>query len=304
MIDFHIPTPADRAWVLAHVSKSGERASEYSFANLLLWAPAFRQTVANWNGLLLVRAGVAEGFGYFWPAGEGDVPAALSAMEADAAERGESFRMVCLSAEQAEKLEALRPGQFQFTSHREGWDYLYGIDKLADLAGRKLHSKRNHCKRFEDAVPDWSFAPMTPADLPECLALDEEWDRRSREREGEEEARDMTLERKALLTAAELFSEIGLEGGVLRDEAGKLLAFTMGDPISEDTFDVHFEKALDDLPGCYAVINREFARYLREKYPNLRYLNREEDMGIEGLRRAKESYYPDLMGEKHWAVKH
>lgn len=303
MIDFHVPTPADRVWITAAAAKSGERASEYSFANLLLWASAFQQTVADYHGLLLVRVGVAEGFGYFWPAGEGDVSAALTALEADAAERGEPFRLVCLSAEQVEKLEALRPGEFAFTSHRDGWDYLYDVDKLADLAGRKLHSKRNHCARFEDAVPDWSFSPMTPADLPECLALDEEWDRRSREREGAEEATDMTLERRALLTAAKYFSEIGLEGGVLRDGSGRLLAFTMGDPISADTFDVHFEKALDDVPGCYAVINREFARYLREKYPSLRYLNREEDMGIEGLRRAKESYYPDLMGEKHWAVK-
>lgn len=303
MINFHTPTPADRAWIMAAVARSGERASEYSFANLLLWAPAFQQTVADYNGLLLVRVGVAEGFGYFWPAGEGDVPAALVALEADANERGEPFRLVCLSAERAEQLKALRPGEFEFTSHRDGWDYLYDVHKLADLAGRKLHSKRNHCARFEDAVPGWIFSPMTQADLPECLALDKEWDRRSREREGAEEAQDMTLERKALLTAAKHFSEIGLEGGVLRDESGKLLAFTMGDPISEDTFDVHFEKALDDIPGCYAVINREFARYLREKYPNLQYLNREEDMGIEGLRRAKESYYPDLMAEKHWAVK-
>lgn len=303
MINFHTPTPADRPWIMDAVAKSGERASEYSFANLLLWASAFQQTVADYHGLLLVRVGVAEGFGYFWPAGEGDIPAALEALEADANERGEPFRLVCLSAEQVEKLEALRPIEFEFTSHRDGWDYLYDIDKLSDLAGRKLHSKRNHCARFEDAVPGWTFAPMTQADLPECLALDEEWDRRSREREGAEEAADMTLERKALLTAAQYFDQIGLEGGVLRDENGKLLAFTMGDPISAYVIDVHIEKALDDVPGCYAVINREFARYLREKYPGLRYLNREEDMGIEGLRRAKESYYPDLMGEKHWAVK-
>lgn len=303
MINFHTPTPADRAWITARVSKSGERASEYSFANLLLWAPAFRQTVADYNGLLLVRVGLSDGVGYFWPAGEGDIPAALAALEADANERGEPFRLVCLSAERVEELEALRPGEFEFTSHREGWDYLYGVDKLADLAGRKLHSKRNHCARFDDAVPGWTFSPMTRADLPDCLALDAEWDRRSRAREGEAEAEDMTLERKALLTAAELFDHIGLTGGVLRDEGGRLLAFTMGDPISEDTFDVHFEKALDDIPGCYAVVNREFARLIREKYPNVRYLNREEDMGIEGLRRAKESYYPDLMGEKHWAVK-
>lgn len=303
MIKFHAPTLSDKAWITDRVHKSGESASEYSFSNLLLWAPAYKQTVADWNGLLLVRVGVKGGAGYFWPAGGGDVAAALDAMEVDATERGEPFQLVCLSAGQAKELERLRPGQFEFTSHRDAWDYLYEIDKLADLGGRKLHSKRNHCKRFEDAVPDWAFSPMTGADLSQCLDLDLEWDKRSRVREGEEEAEDMTLERQALLTAAMSFTELGMVGGVLRDGEGKLLAFTMGDLISETVFDVHFEKALDDIQGCYAVINREFARHIREKYPNVRYLNREEDMGIEGLRRAKESYYPDLMGEKHWAVK-
>lgn len=303
MIGFHAPTPADRAWITDRTFQSGERASEYSFANLLLWGPAFHQTVADWNGLLLIKVDLEDGPGCLWPAGEGDVPGALAALEADAAERGEPFRLACLSRERAERLEELRPGQFQISSRRDDWDYLYGIDKLADLAGRKLHSKRNHCKRFEDAVPGWRFAPMTGADLPECLALDKEWDRLRREREGAQGSGGAALERQALLTAAGQFAALGLEGGVLRDREGRLLAFTMGDLISEDTFDVHFEKALDSIQGSYAVVNREFARLIRETHPKVRYLNREEDMGLEGLRRAKESYYPDLMGEKYWAVK-
>lgn len=303
MIEFHAPTLADRSWIAQRSAESGERGSEYSFANLLLWAPAFHQEVAHWNGLLLVRVRDGEGSGYLWPAGNGESGAALDAMERDAAERGEPFRLVCLAQEHMEKLERLRPGQFAYTPHRESWDYLYDIEKLAELAGRKLHSKRNHCKRFEDATPGWSFAPMTVDDLPECLALDREWDRRSRTREGAEEAEDLTLERQALLTAAKYFEELGMAGGVLRDGEGRLLAFTMGDPISEEVFDVHFEKALDEVQGAYAVINREFARLIREKYPRVKLLNREEDMGIEGLRRAKESYYPDEMTEKHWAVR-
>lgn len=77
-----------------------------------------------------------------------------------------------------------------------------------------------------------------------------------------------------------------------------MAAFTMGSPIGPDTFDVHFEKAFSDLPGAYPLINREFARWLRERHPGLRWLNREDDMGLEGLRRAKSSYHPDRMVEK------
>ena len=81
-----------------------------------------------------------------------------------------------------------------------------------------------------------------------------------------------------------------------------MVAFTMGDPLSSDTYDVHFEKAYGEMQGAYAIINREFARWIRTNHPDIRYLNREDDMGVPGLRKAKESYYPDLMVEKHAAV--
>ena len=84
-------------------------------------------------------------------------------------------------------------------------------------------------------------------------------------------------------------------------EGADVLAVTLGAPLSEETFDVNFEKARSDVDGAYTVINQEFARYLREKYPQLKYLNREDDLGLEGLRKAKESYCPDHMAEKCWA---
>jgi hypothetical protein len=76
---------------------------------------------------------------------------------------------------------------------------------------------------------------------------------------------------------------------------------TMGSPLSHTTFDIHFEKAQLDVEDAYNAINLEFARYLREKYPNLRWLNREDDMGLEGLRKAKLSYNPAFLLEKYWA---
>lgn len=84
-------------------------------------------------------------------------------------------------------------------------------------------------------------------------------------------------------------------------DGDRVLAFTIGSRLSEDTFDIHFEKAREHTDGAYAVINREFARFLREKYPAVRYLNREDDLGLPGLRKAKLSYYPARMGEKYWA---
>lgn len=302
MIEFHTPLPADKSWVDRRLAQGNYRGCEYSFTNLFTWAEAYDQQIADLDGFLAARVRGALGYGYLWPAGSGDLGKVLSALETDARERGETFRLVCLTPRQVEELEAHRPGEFAFTADRDGFDYLYEIDKLADLGGRKLHSKRNHCKRFQENNPTWTYEDMTTAALDECIEMDAEWDRRSREREGAGEAEDMTNEKKALLLAARNFEALGLEGGVLR-VYGEVVAFSMGDPLSSDTFDVHFEKAYGELQGAFAMINREFARRVREKHPGVRYLNREDDMGIEGLRRAKESYYPDLMVEKHSAVR-
>lgn len=141
---------------------------------------------------------------------------------------------------------------------------------------------------------------MTAADLTECMELNDRWDAAGRVREGEEEAEDIFNEKKGILLAFRHFDELGLEGGVLRVD-GRVVAFTMANRLTADTFDVHFEKAFGEMQGDYAIINREFARQIRRRHPEVKYLNREDDMGLEGLRRAKESYYPDLMAEKHSA---
>ena len=81
----------------------------------------------------------------------------------------------------------------------------------------------------------------------------------------------------------------------------EILAFTIASRMSPTTFDVHFEKAKDNIQGAYTAINNEFARHLRNKFPEVEFLNREEDMGIEGLRKAKESYRPHHLTEKYIA---
>ncbi len=302
MIDFHTPTLADKPWVDACLAQGEYRACEYNFTTLFTWAPGYCITIAKTGEFLTGRLRGHRGCAYLWPAGKGDLSAVLDELEQDAAERGEPFQLVCLTQAEADTLERLRPGQFEFVDDRDGHDYLYEVDKLAALAGRKLHGKRNHCKHFEEANPDWAYEVMTAASVDECMAMDAEWDRRSRIREGAGEEEDISNEKKALLLAFHNFEALGLEGGILRVE-GQVVAFTMGDRLGSDAFDVHFEKAYSELQGAFAVINREFARHVREAHPEVKYLNREDDMGIEGLRRAKESYYPDLMVEKLMAVK-
>ena len=108
------------------------------------------------------------------------------------------------------------------------------------------------------------------------------------------------MEQVALRRAFEKWEELALEGVALM-ENDRILAMTVGSFLTEDTFDVHFEKALEEIDGAYAAINQGFAAYLREKYPALRYLNREDDLGLPGLRQAKLSYYPERLVVKFWA---
>ena len=218
----------------------------------------------------------------------------------DAAEKGEPCRLVCLTPRQMAELEEFFPGRFAYTADRDGYDYLYEVERLAELGGKKLHAKRNHINRFVENNPTWTYEEITPATLPECLEMDKEWYRRSLQREGDAEERDLGDEGIALRTAMEHYEELGLEAASSGYTARWCLHHR------RQAVRRHLRRALreayGELQGAYAMINREFARWVRARHPEIRYLNREDDMGVEGLRKAKQSYYPDLMVEKHTAV--
>lgn len=301
MIDFRTPQPSDKAWVDALLAQADYRGCDYNFTNLFVWSRAYGQEIARVDGFLVTHLCGRMGCSYMYPAGSGDLAAAIDILAREADERRQPLRLVCLTTRQMEELDRLMPGRFAYEADRDGFDYLYDIDRLADLTGKKLHAKRNHINRFMDNNPSWVYEEITPQTLPECLEMDKEWYRRSMAREGAAEERDLGDEGIALRTAMDHYHALGLEGGLIR-VYGEVVAFTMGDRLNSDTYDVHFEKAYGELQGAYAMINREFARWVRAKHPNVRYLNREDDMGVEGLRKAKESYYPDRMVEKYAAT--
>ncbi|WP_418780347.1 DUF2156 domain-containing protein [Intestinimonas sp.] len=301
MIDFRTPQPSDKAWVDALLAQADYRGCDYNFTNLFVWSRAYGQEIAQVNGFLVTHLCGRMGCSYMYPAGSGDLAAAIDILAREADKRRQPLRLVCLTTRQMEELDRLMPGRFAYEADRDGFDYLYDIDRLADLTGKKLHAKRNHINRFMDNNPSWVYEEITPQTLPECLEMDQEWYRRSMVREGAAEERDLGDEGIALRTAMDHYHALGLEGGLIR-VYGEVVAFTMGDRLNSDTYDVHFEKAYGELQGAYAMINREFARWVRAKHPNVRYLNREDDMGVEGLRKAKESYYPDRMVEKYAAT--
>lgn len=302
MIDFQTPALSDKTWVEALLRAEPQRACDYNFANLFMWGPAYGARIARLGQRLAVQVSGFGQHGYLWPVGRGDEAQTFGVLAADAAEWERPFRLVAVTQAQRERLEALFPGGFRFQEEPGDFDYLYTVERLAELKGKKLHAKRNHINRFLKDNPTWSYEALTEKSLPECMAMDEQWYLRSLEREGQSEERDPQMEIAALNRAVANFAALGLEGGVLR-VYGEVVAFTMGSLLSGDTYDVHYEKAYSELQGAYAMINYQFARQVREKHPQIVYLNRENDMGLEGLRKAKESYYPDLMAVKYSAVR-
>lgn len=294
MINFQRLTPAQKEEYRDLLFSCPERGCEYSFANLILWG---HQKAAFLHGCALVFSHFSGMSVYPCPIGPGDKKAAVEAILRDAEERGIPCRITGITHADREELEALFPGKFLFCANRDFFDYVYDVNDLADLRGRKFQSKRNHFNRFCLEHPDHQAVPMTCGLLPQVKEFVQHWFDRRR---ASDPHGDYLLENLAMARAFNHFDEIGMEGLVLMDQ-GRILAITMGSRLSPDTFDIHFEKALEDVPGAYNAVNCHFARHLRLKYPELKYMNREDDMGLEGLRTAKLSYRPHHMVEKHWA---
>jgi hypothetical protein len=294
MLDFQSLKPEQKAEYDAILKACEGRGCEYSFANLYLWG---RQKAVFHESNLAFFSQFNRKSVYLFPVGKGDLKATLDAIIHDAQVRGIPCRLTGLLQQDQKLLESLYPGRFRFHTDRNAFDYIYNIEELASLAGRKFQKKRNHLNKFRQNHPDCQALPLSKDTLPQVKELLETW---YRNRTANDTTADFHMEQAAISRALKNMDMLDMEGLVLVED-GQALAMTLGSPLNETTFDVHFEKAREDVDGAYAAINNAFANYLHEKYPQLQWLNREDDLGLEGLRKAKLSYCPDHMVEKHWA---
>ncbi len=270
------------------------RGCEYSFANVCLWG---LQQVAFLHGCVAFFSHFYGRSVYPYPIGNGDRRAVIEEILQDAKERGLPCRITGMTDADREELEGWFPGKFLLKASRDGSDYIYAIDDLADLKGRKYQKKRNHTNRFRADHPGYTVEPLTPCNMTLAQNMINDW---YRLRMQEDPEGDYLLENIALAKACRHYTALGMDG-ILLMEGDQVLAVTMGSPMANDTFDIHFEKAREDVDGAYTVVNQEFARYLRLKYPEIAFLDREDDMGLEGLRKAKLSYHPHHLIDKHRA---
>ena len=286
-------TLQDKEVLQVFLQSLNEFSCEMSFANVYLWCRHYPTGFAIVEGML-VFASLEDELSFTFPWGDKDPKPALEVLMTYCEERGIPFQIHNATTEIFEQLDALYPGRFQIEYERVYADYVYETEKLASLSGKKYHSKKNHVNRFMRTYPDWSYEAICPENIEECFQMALKW----RELNGCEEDEEKLAEICVTLNFLRLFRELEMCGGVLRVN-GEIAAFCIGEAVCDDTMVVHVEKAFSDITGAYAMINQQFAMNSCRSFA---LLNREEDMGIEGLRRAKLSYNPEFILMKYGAI--
>lgn len=312
MIKFKDITTADKA-IIQRFTLWGERQNcDLSFANLISWRFLYNTQFAIVDDYLVFRFYRGRHLAYMMPVAkpkESDdgtmmhvapcdecSPEVIRKIREDSIAMGHPFLMLGVCNYMRDLIENVFKDDFEIKSDRDYADYIYTREKLANLSGKKLQSKRNHINKFKSLYPDYKYRELTPDLIPQCIELEKQWRAVSKD-DGDASELDEGLseELRSMTRAFNRWNDLGLVGGTIW-VGGKLVAFTFGCPINQTTFDVCVEKADVSYEGAFTIINQEFVKHLPEQYY---YINREEDMGDEGLRKAKLSYKPDILLEKN-----
>lgn len=310
MINWKEVELADKPAIEDKICASGCHGADYSFANLYMWRKAYRTLIAFNGSRFLV--GMPQWNVYAYPKGDGDVRPSIELLLEEAHAKGNKLIIRGLTDKTLAEFLPLYGDDFEISEDRDNADYVYTVDKLCNLPGRHLSSKRNHIKHFE-RNGDWEFHIISAGKCG-CFTSGNPEVEKDYKKSSIEEARafvdefykekndpDLVKEAQAIEVMFKHYAELGFIGGLLYQN-GEPVAFTAGTKLDDEVFDVHFEKALPGAPGAYTMVNREFARLIHAELPSIQYFNREEDMGLEGLRRAKESYHPDILLMKYFAT--
>lgn len=284
-------TVEDRDLFLQYYKKNPAKCSYLSFANLFVWKDAEDIEYFQFENLLIVTGkSIYDGKRYFMlPLGDcicGEVKKLLDD------KFGTDYHIYGITGEDFHRINRHCADEFDLIRQRDMDNYVYTSEKLISLSGKKLHAKRNHINKFKDLY-SYSYERLNENNRKELDIFIEEW--YAKKEDSAEES--LMLERTALENALKNLNKLELKCGMLKVD-GKIVAFSIGEQLNEDTALIHFEKADTDYQGAYPMINNEF---VKNEWSHLRYINREDDMGLEGLRKAKLSYQPDIMVEMYAA---
>ena len=283
---FHPLTLSDREAMQAVMFHAGRRNCNYTFANLVGWQFWYYTEVCVLENAVVLRYTFDGQRAYMVCTAE---EMSLELIEAMLNDSNGNLTLIGLEDSQVEQLlTANSKLQISVESVRDQYDYIYRRTDLATLHGGHLNAKRNHIHRFCAEHPDFEYRPLTPKLFDECRRLTAIW---QEEKDEQDENETIAAEHRAMETVFTHWDALEMIGGsIFVDD--RMVAFTYGAAVTTDTLDVCVEKADRHVEGAFAIINQQFAEHLPEQYI---YLNREEDMGIPGLRQAKLSYHPEIL---------
>ncbi len=268
---------------------SNELTCEISFVNLLLWQPLYNNCYCIEDDILFLRSYDGNVETYSIPFGD-----VKSGLEKIIEHIG---KLPDIWAQDGQRFEVFKEHYgklYDIIESRNEFDYIYNSSDLINLSGKKYHSKRNHIATFSKQCA-WYYKDITRSDVAEVKNCAKTWYAQNTDRMDEE----LKTEMCGIEFMLDNMEFLGIKGGIILVD-NKVVAFTLGSEINDKIYNIHIEKALPGFETAYTVINREFAAHHLQKY---KYINREDDLGIEGLRRSKLSYKPTIILPKYICTK-
>lgn len=290
MFEFREIELSDKPWIDELLAKSDFMGCEYSFANNVAWRRLNNSVITRYKDFYLISTEDNDNIHLTYPAGEGNILEFIDVFNEYCISKGKRFVLTSVSSQNLEFLKQhLNDKIEEVKSNPDYYDYIYNAEDLINLRGKKYHSKRNHISNFKKH--SWEYRELTPDLFNDCI----EFITNTYNKKSNIEDFSAIVEQFAINTFFTNFEFMNLKGGVLYQN-NKIVGVTIGEKINSDTLVVHIEKASSDVNGAYPTICNEFAK---ANASNLKYINREEDLGIEGLRKSKRSYNPCFQLEKH-----
>ncbi len=289
-MEFKKITIADKNLISRFLKCDEEIMTERSFSTIFCWSFAIGTKFCIEDDMLFLLIENKDILLYFMPLGFGDMESAKRKIEQDAAGRQKNFRIISISKNRLGDFK-----DYELMPSRNNFDYVYETESFITLKGKKLHSKRNFINRFKQNYENrWEYRKIH-FDRDKDLIFDflNTWKGRTNE-----DAESFNSELKAITAAFDNYNELGIVGGMILVDQ-KVVAFSFGASQNETAMDIMIEKADYNFSGAYQLIANEFCIHNCADY---KYINREEDMGIEGLRKAKLSYCPAFLSEKYETI--
>lgn len=294
MFDFRKIQLSDKVAVNEKLAVSDFRGCEYSFANNMAWQ-RLNDTLVCFYKDFYICCSFEDGQPYItFPAGVKSDDSGkekyiqlFSELKKYMEQQGRPLIVSSVNTENLEWIKEYYGDKITWEYNRDGSDYIYNSSDLINLSGKKYHGKRNHIKRFMENA--WEFEPITSDNLDDCILFSTQFYNNN------ENDYSAIIEQYAIDLFFMNMDYLNLKGGVLKAD-NRIVGITIGEQLNSDTFVVHIEKALADVQGAYPMICNQFAK---ANAAELKYINREEDLGLEGLRKSKLSYKPAFMVDKY-----